>query len=131
MKLKKAPILRGLIAAAAVAFAVVAYVYLTLPDVRVLATTNPTRTAFMRLRQAEAEREGRKLRHRHQWVRYSRISKNLQRAVLVAEDSRFFEHEGVDLEEIKKSIEINMERGGAIRGGSSDKPIAFRPAANA
>ena len=119
MKLKKAPILRALIAAAAVAFAVVAYVYLTLPDVRVLATTNPTSTAFMRLRQAEAEREGRKLRHRHQWVRYSRISKNLQRAVLVAEDSRFFQHEGVDLEEIKKSIEINMERGGAIRGAST------------
>lgn len=119
MKLKKASILRGLIAAAAVAFAVVAYVYLTLPDVRVLATTNPTSTAFMRLRQAEAEREGRKLRHRHQWVRYSRISKNLQRAVLVAEDSRFFQHEGVDLEEIKKSIEINMERGGAIRGAST------------
>ncbi|MGH9240190.1 MAG: monofunctional biosynthetic peptidoglycan transglycosylase [Vicinamibacterales bacterium] len=119
MKLKKGAILRGLVAAAAVAFAVVAYVYLTLPDVRVLATTNPTSTAFMRLRQAEAEREGRKLRHRHQWVRYSRISKNLQRAVLVAEDSRFFEHEGVDLEEIKKSIEINMERGGAIRGAST------------
>ena len=119
MKLKKAAILRGLIAVAAVAFAVVAYVYLTLPDVRVLATTDPTTTAFMQLRQAEAEREGRKLRHRQQWVRYSRISKNLQRAVLVAEDSRFFEHEGVDLEEIKKSIEINMERGGAIRGAST------------
>jgi len=116
---KKALILRGLIAAAAVAFAVLAYVYLTLPDVRVLATTNPTSTAFMKLRQAEAEREGRKLRHRHQWVRYSRISKNLQRAVLVAEDSRFFQHEGVDIEEIRKSIEINMERGGAIRGAST------------
>jgi monofunctional biosynthetic peptidoglycan transglycosylase len=100
-------------------FAVVAYVYLTLPDVRVLARTNPTSTAFMELRQAEAARERRTLRHRHQWVRYSRISKNLQRAVLVAEDSRFFEHDGVDLEEIRKSIEINMERGGAIRGAST------------
>ena len=116
---RKSTILRGLAAAAAVAFAVMAYVYLTLPDVRVLARTNPTSTAFMRLRQAEAERDGRKLRHRHQWVRYSRISKNLQRAVLVAEDSRFFEHEGVDLEEIKKSIEINMDKLGAVRGAST------------
>jgi len=112
-------ILRGLTIAAAVAFAVVAYAYLTLPDVRDLATTNPRTTAFMTLREAEAASEGRKLRHLHQWVRYSRISKNLQRAVLVAEDSRFFEHEGVDLEELKKSIEINIERGGAIRGGST------------
>jgi len=112
-------ILRGLTIAAAVAFAVVAYAYLTLPDVRDLATTNPQTTAFMTLREAEAASEGRKLRHLHQWVRYSRISKNLQRAVLVAEDSRFFEHDGVDLEELKKSIEINIERGGAIRGGST------------
>ena len=119
MRVRQGPLLRGLAAAAAVAFAVVAYVYLTLPDVRVLARTNPTSTAFMTLRQAEAEDAGRTLRHRHQWVRYSRISKNLQRAVLVAEDSRFWEHDGVDLEEIRKSIEINIERGGAIRGAST------------
>ena len=110
---------RGAATVAAVVFAVLAYMFLTLPDVRVLASTNPTTTAFMKLRAAEAKRDGRTLRHRHQWVRYSRISKNLQRAVLVAEDSRFFEHEGVDLEEVRKSIEINMERGGAVRGAST------------
>ena len=119
MKLKKGAVIRGLTTAAAVAFAVVAYVYLTLPDVRVLATTNPTSTAFMKLRQSEAERDGRTLRHLHRWVRYSRISKNLQRAVIVAEDSRFFEHEGLDLEELRKSLEINLEKGGAVRGGST------------
>jgi len=112
-------ILRGLTALAAVAFAVIAYAYLTLPDVRVLATANPTTTAFMKLREDEAARDGRTLRRLHQWVRYTRISKNLQRAVIVAEDSRFFEHEGVDFEEIRKSIEINIERGAAIRGGST------------
>ena len=110
---------RGLLAAAAIAFAIVAYVFLTLPDVRVLATTNPTTTAFMALREKEAASEGRKLRKLHRWVPYSRISRNLQRAVLVAEDSRFFEHEGVDLEELRKSIEINMERGAAVRGAST------------
>ncbi len=112
-------VVRGLTAAAALAFALIGYVYLTLPDVRSLATTNPASTAFMKLREEEAAREGRRLRHLQRWVPYSRISKNLQRAVLVAEDSRFFEHEGVDLEEIRKSIEINMERGGAVRGGST------------
>ena len=112
-------ILKGATVVAAIAFGIVAYVYLTLPDVRVLASTNPTTTAFMKLRADEAAREGRMLRHQHRWVRYSRISKNLQRAVIVAEDSRFFEHEGVDLEEIRKSIEINMERGAAVRGAST------------
>ena len=110
---------RGAITAAAIAFALVGYVYLTLPDVRVLATINPTTTAFMKLRQAQATAEGRKQRHLHRWVPYSRISKNLQRAVLVAEDSRFFQHEGVDLEELRKSIEINIERGAPIRGAST------------
>ena len=112
-------LLRGVAAASAIVFAVLAYVYLTLPDVRGLATTNPTTTAFMKLREAEAKRDGKRLRHVHQWVRYSRISKNLQRAVIVAEDSRFFEHEGLDLEELRKSIEINMERGAPIRGAST------------
>jgi monofunctional biosynthetic peptidoglycan transglycosylase len=112
-------LLRGAATAAAITFGLVAYVYLTLPDVRALATTNPTTTAFMKLRQVQAERDGHKLRHVHRWVPYARISKNLQRAVLVAEDSRFFEHEGVDLEELRKSIEINIERGGAIRGAST------------
>src|SRR5687767_9249714 len=91
-------LVRGVSVAAAVAFAVVAYVYLTLPDVRVLARVNPTSTAFMRLRAEEAAEEGRTLRHVHRWVPYSRISKNFVRAVLVAEDSAFWDHEGIDLE---------------------------------
>ena len=105
--------------AAAAGFALIGYVYLTLPDVRALATVNPTSTAFMRLRAEEAAAEGRELRHAHRWVPYARISSNLQRAVLVAEDSRFWEHEGIDLEEIRKSIEINIEQGTAVRGAST------------
>ena len=123
MKPRSAGLLRRLARAASIAaavgFAVVAYVYLTLPDVRVLATVNPTSTAFMRLRAEEAEAEGKKLRHVHRWMPYSRMSKNLVRAVLVAEDSAFWDHEGVDLEQLKQSIQINMERGAAVRGAST------------
>jgi monofunctional biosynthetic peptidoglycan transglycosylase len=112
-------LLRGVNVAAAAVFAVIAYVYLTLPDVRVLAAVNPTSTAFMRLRAEEAAEEGRTLRHVHRWAPYSRISKNLVRAVLVAEDSAFWDHEGIDLEQIKQSIQINIERGAAVRGAST------------
>jgi len=48
---------RPLLGAAALAFGYLAYVYLMLPDVRVLARTNPTTTAFMQLR-VEEGREG-------------------------------------------------------------------------
>jgi monofunctional biosynthetic peptidoglycan transglycosylase len=96
-----------------------AYVYLTLPDVRPLASTNPATTAWMEMRQEEARAAGRKLRHEHRWVPYSRISPNLKRAVIVAEDSGFWQHEGVDLEQIRESMEINLEQGRALRGAST------------
>ena len=112
-------VLRVVAAAAAAGFALLAYVYLTLPDVRALATVNPTTTAFMELREREAARDGKKLRHLHAWVPYSRISQNLKRAVLVAEDDAFFDHEGVDLEQLRKSIELDIRQGKAVRGGST------------
>jgi monofunctional glycosyltransferase len=110
---------RGLVAIMAIGFAVLAYVYVTLPDVRVLKTTNPTTTAFMELREEQARAEGKKLRHVQRWVPYSRISQNLKRAVLVAEDDAFWDHEGIDLDQIRKSIEINLERGAPVRGAST------------
>ena len=105
--------------AAAAGFAVVAYVYLTLPDVRVLATDNPSTTAFMELRAADAAREGRTVRHVQRWVPYSRVSQPLKRAVLVAEDAAFWDHEGVDYDELRKSIQVNWEQGRAVRGAST------------
>jgi monofunctional biosynthetic peptidoglycan transglycosylase len=95
------------------------YAYLTLPDVRRLATTNPTTTAFMELREREAADAGRRVKRVQQWVPYSRISINLRRAVLAAEDSAFFDHEGIDLAEIKKSIQTSIEKGSPLRGAST------------
>jgi monofunctional biosynthetic peptidoglycan transglycosylase len=112
-------VLRGVAVLAAAAFALLSYVYLTLPDVRTLATTNPTSTAFMELRGEEAAREGRRARRVQRWVPYGRIAPSLKRAVLVAEDSAFWEHEGIDVEQIRESIRISWEQGRAIRGAST------------
>jgi monofunctional glycosyltransferase len=113
-------LLRGLVASAAVGFAYVAYVYLSLPDVRSLSTTNPPSTAFMRLRVEEAAQQHRaKFAIRQRWIPYAQVSPNLRRAVIVAEDSAFFDHDGIDLEQIKASLEKNWEEGGTLRGGST------------
>jgi monofunctional biosynthetic peptidoglycan transglycosylase len=112
-------IARALAGVGAVAFGVMAYVYLTLPDVRLLATTNPRTTAFMELREREAMQAGRRVRRVQQWVPYTRISQHLKRAVIVAEDGAFFEHEGIDIAEIKKSIQTSIERGSTLRGAST------------
>ena len=73
----------------------------------------------MEMRTREAAREGKSLRHVQTWVPYARISQHLKRAVLVAEDDAFWDHEGVDLEQIRQSIEVNMQRGRAVRGAST------------
>jgi monofunctional biosynthetic peptidoglycan transglycosylase len=110
---------RWTVTIAAAAFGYLVYVYLTLPDVRLLATTNPKSTAFMELRTREAAAEGHAFSLRQRWVPYGQISESLKRAVLVAEDAAFFEHEGIDLNELKASLERNWEEGRFARGGST------------
>jgi len=111
----------GQVAAAlcAAAFGYAVFVYLTLPDVRSLKSSNPETTAFIELRAREARARGDQPRRIQRWVSYARISPNLTRAVLVAEDGRFWKHEGIDFEELKESMEINIERMEFARGGST------------
>ena len=111
--------LRILTGVAGVGFGLVSYVYLMLPDVRPLATVNPASTAFMRMREREAETDRLKPKSVYRWVSYSRISPNLKRAVLVAEDSAFWDHEGIDVEEIRRSIHDSFAKGQAPRGAST------------
>ncbi len=111
--------LRWLTGALGVGFGYLAWVYLTLPDVRPLAAANPETTAFIELRRDEAHDAGRSFNLRRRWVPYGRISSHLKRAVIVAEDSAFFQHEGLDYQQIRQSIESSFEDGEAIRGAST------------
>jgi monofunctional glycosyltransferase len=108
-----------LIGIAAVGFGVAVYGYLTLPDVRPLAETNPTTTAFIELRSDEARSERKSPRQVQQWISYHRISPHLKRAVLVAEDAAFWQHDGIDYDELQKSIELDWARGQLVRGAST------------
>jgi monofunctional biosynthetic peptidoglycan transglycosylase len=103
----------------AAGFWFLAYVYLTLPDVRPLRSVNPATSAFIERRAEEARRDGRRFVKRQRWTSYARISYSLKRAVLVAEDSAFWRHEGVDFDQIRESIEINVERLEFVRGAST------------
>ena len=103
----------------AVAFGFLLYAYLTLPDVRPLIKANPATTAFIELRADEAREKGAKPRRVQQWVGYTHMSADLKRAVLVAEDDAFFQHEGVDFEQLQESIEKDWARGRFMRGAST------------
>jgi monofunctional glycosyltransferase len=110
---------RGVAILLAIGFGYASYIYLTLPDVRSLRATNPTTTSFMAVRAREAEARGEPVVCDQRWVPYGRISQNLKRAVLVTEDSAFWTHDGVDLEQLRESMEVNWERGEFARGAST------------
>jgi monofunctional glycosyltransferase len=53
------------------------------------------------------------------WVKYGQISPQLTKAVLTAEDDAFWQHEGVDFDQLQESLEVDWARGRFVRGGST------------
>jgi len=80
---------------------------------------NPSATAFMEARLERLQEKDSRVRLRHQWVPYVRISVQLKRAVVAAEDAKFIDHEGFDWEAIQKAIEKNERRGRVVAGAST------------
>ena len=79
----------------------------------------PRETAFMAQRLAELREKDPKATIKFQWVPYARISTNLKRAVIAAEDAKFLDHEGFDWEGIAKAREKNERKGRVVAGGST------------
>lgn len=92
---------------------------IALPDTDLLARTNPTSTALMDHRLARAAERGRPGKRQWIWIPLSKISSDLQRAVIAAEDASFFVHEGFDWEGIRDAALYNLEAGELKRGGST------------
>jgi monofunctional biosynthetic peptidoglycan transglycosylase len=79
----------------------------------------PPTTAVMLWRAAQRLADGKRPAYpRRRVVARSGISPNLRRAVLAAEDDRFYLHLGFDFEEIGKALE-KRQRGGRLRGAST------------
>lgn len=110
---------RCIVGLAAAGFGCVAYAYLSLPDVRPLARVNPKTTAFMALRDREAQKAGKTPRRTQRWIGYRQIAPDLTRAVLVAEDASFWQHDGVDYDELQIALELDWARGQLVRGAST------------
>jgi monofunctional glycosyltransferase len=80
---------------------------------------NPESTAFMQQRLDVLREKNPQAKLRHAWVPYDRISPHLKRAIVVAEDSRFVDHEGFDWDAIEKAREKNRKKGRVVAGGST------------
>ena len=79
----------------------------------------PRETAFMAYRMGELHDKKPDATLRYQWVPYDRISRNLKRALIAAEDSKFVEHEGFDWDGIQLALEKNRSQGRTVAGGST------------
>ena len=55
---------------------------------------------------------------RYEWAPLGALSPHLQRAVLIGEDSRFYDHSGFDYEEIRSAWR-RWRQGGRLRGAST------------
>lgn len=93
--------------------------YVTLPDVRPLAKRFPQTTAFMEQRRASLAASGVSTRLEWRPVSIGRISPALARAVVAAEDARFWEHEGIDWSAIRTAAARDWEKGRISHGGST------------
>ena len=81
--------------------------------------SEPGPTQFMKIRLAELRQKNPNARLQQSWMPYTRISPNLKKALIAAEDSKFMQHQGFDFEGIQKAFEKNEKRGRIAAGGST------------
>ena len=74
---------------------------------------------FMQAYAADRQRHGGWPRLRWDPTPLAQIPYAMQRAVVVAEDSRFWEHDGIDLQAFKEAMEYNLERKSMVYGAST------------
>jgi monofunctional biosynthetic peptidoglycan transglycosylase len=89
------------------------------PDVSGLKREAPEETAFMKYRRETRAKQGKNLVLRHTWVPLGKISPYLVHAVVIAEDDRFWDHQGFDLAAIKLALEKDIKRKTWRYGGST------------
>ena len=110
---------RLILALIAIVVLVVAYEWITFPDTARLVKEAPATTAFMEARKAELRAAGKDDTLQHIWVPYGRISPYLRRAVLVAEDDTFYEHNGVDVKGLEEALRKDWAHKKLTHGGST------------
>lgn len=89
------------------------------PDIANLKKENPEKTAFMKYREKEWQQKGKKISIRQAWRHLSAISPYLIKAVLIAEDDKFYQHEGFDFEAVQKAVEKDIKQKKFKFGGST------------
>lgn len=98
---------------------VAAFYAVCLAELLALRWIDPPTTAVQTERRLAAMWHHKPYRKRQVFVPLGRISPDLQHAVISAEDGRFYQHHGIDWQEVQKVVDKDMEKGKLGRGGST------------
>ena len=102
-----------------IVIALAVYEFWFLAQILYWVDNNPSTTRFMDARLETLRHKNPKAQLRNQWIDYDSISIELKRAIIVAEDAKFIDHDGFDWEGIQRAIEKNQRRGKIVAGGST------------
>ena len=89
------------------------------PGVSALKKENPQKTAFMEYREKQWAKEGIHKAVIQKWVPLKRISPYLIKAVIIAEDDKFWGHEGFDFVAMQQALEKDIKKRQFKAGGST------------
>lgn len=84
-----------------------------------LRVVNPPTTGVQMQRRIEALFKSTPYRKRYTFVPLSRVSPEIQHAVISAEDGTFYQHHGIDWAELQKVAEESERNGERMRGAST------------
>ena len=93
--------------------------YFFYPDVAGLQKNRPGKTAFMEYREEIWKEKGIKKKISASWVPLSGVSPYVMKAVIIAEDDKFWSHEGFDFDAMQKALEKDIQKKKFKAGGST------------
>lgn len=93
--------------------------YSVIVDVHQFKNKNPKKTAFMKYREKQWKETERKVKIKQIWIPLKSISPDMRKAVVVAEDGKFWQHDGFDFDAMRNAIEKNLEKRKMAVGAST------------
>ena len=93
--------------------------YFFVVNVKQYEKKNPEKTAFMRYREGQWKEKNKKMKVKQIWIPLSSISTDARRAVVLAEDGKFWMHDGFDFDAMRKAVERNIKKRKMAVGAST------------
>jgi len=95
------------------------YLSVIINDIYKFRNINPTYTSFMKYQIGEQAKNIKLI-----WTPYDKISNDLKRAVIAAEDDKFIQHQGYDWESIENAIYKNLKQKKKVGGSTISQQLA-------